>query len=54
MSEQPKPVIVTLEPLTKGWQAPADKRLARALKTLLRAFGWRCTAIKPKEDKEHE
>jgi hypothetical protein len=36
-------VRVTLRPLKSG--VPADVRLRRALKCLLRAFGFRCLAV---------
>jgi hypothetical protein len=36
---------VTLHLRDVGKDAPAEVRLRRALKTLLRSFGWRCTGV---------
>jgi hypothetical protein len=37
-----------LEPVASDrYQAPPEKRLARLLKCMLRAYGWRCTACRP-------
>jgi hypothetical protein len=38
---------IVLTPQAGNWQAPPEKRLARLLKTMLRAYGWRCNACRP-------
>jgi hypothetical protein len=41
-----EPVTLTIVPLTGAdWVVPADVRLRRLLKAMLRVFGWRCVAI---------
>jgi hypothetical protein len=41
---------LTLRPEPGNWRAPADKRLALALKVLLRGYGLRCVTLR--EDSE--
>jgi hypothetical protein len=36
-----------LEPVAGNYLAPPEKRLARLLKAMLRAYGWRCTRCVP-------
>ena len=50
---------ISLRPEPGNWRAPVDKRLALALKVLLRSFGMRCVNIreelseKPHNDLTH-
>jgi hypothetical protein len=45
---EPDTYLITLRPLTTGWQASSVQRLRSALKLLLRGFGLRAVSIKPK------
>jgi hypothetical protein len=37
-----------LEPVNSSrWSAPAERRLARLLKAMLRGYGWRCVRCQP-------
>jgi hypothetical protein len=48
MSATPKnTVVIHLVPASGNWEAPPEKRLARFLKSALRAYGWRCVACRP-------
>lgn len=40
-------VVLHLTPVPGNYLAPPEKRLARLLKAMLRAYGWRCTACRP-------
>jgi hypothetical protein len=42
-----------LEPVQSSrYLAPPEKRLARLLKSMLRAFGWRCVSCRPAAPKD--
>lgn len=36
-----------LEPVPGNYLAPPERRLARLLKAMLRAYGWRCVSCRP-------
>jgi hypothetical protein len=38
--QPPAVIVLTLTPAPGNYQAPPEKRLARLLKTMLRAYGW--------------
>ena len=40
-------IVLHLTPAPGNYQAPPEKRLARLLKCMLRAYGWRCVACRP-------
>jgi hypothetical protein len=42
MKPEPTIIVLHLRPAPGNWQAPPDRRLARLLKCMLRAYGWRC------------
>jgi hypothetical protein len=44
MTERPQRYLITLAPVGDG--PPAEVRVRRALKCLLRSFGLRCTAVR--------
>jgi hypothetical protein len=46
MNHRPR-YSLELEPVPGNYLAPPEKRLARLLKTMLRAYGWRCNACHP-------
>jgi hypothetical protein len=46
MNHRPR-YFLELEPVPGNYLAPPEKRLARLLKTMLRAYGWRCNACRP-------
>ena len=46
MNPRPR-YYLELEPVPGNYLAPPEKRLARLLKTMLRAYGWRCNACRP-------
>ena len=43
----PVVIMLHLTPVSGNYMAPPEKRLARLLKCMLRAYGWRCTACRP-------
>lgn len=48
MNPTPKTtVVIHLVPASGNWAAPPERRLARFLKSALRAYGWRCIACRP-------
>jgi hypothetical protein len=47
-------VLLTLTPAPGNYQAPPIVRLKRLLKTMLRAYGWRCTRCQPVAPAEKE
>ena len=43
-----KPATVRLDLRPEpGWHGDEDRRLAMALKALLRSYGWRCVSVGP-------
>lgn len=44
---QPEIFVLRLRAAPGNWRAPVTKRLALALKILLRSFGLRCTECRP-------
>jgi hypothetical protein len=42
-------ITLVIIPAPGRWQAPPEKRLALLLKSMLRAFGWRCVEMKSEE-----
>jgi hypothetical protein len=43
----PAMIVLHLTPAAGSWQAPPEKRLARLLETIVRAYGWRCVGCWP-------
>jgi hypothetical protein len=42
-----KTITPTITPAAGDWTAPPERRLARLLKVMLRAFGWRVVDVRP-------
>lgn len=54
METDPREVTITLRPEAGHWQAPPMRRLARLLKGMLRAYGWRCIDIRAEQGKSSQ
>lgn len=54
MNQNSATFILRLTPAPGNWTAPAERRLARFLKTALRAYGLKCTSATALNDENDE